>query len=55
MKETQNTAACLTTFQECDMSGVISLQSDLSEEFSKKHGVPMSFLSFFVMAASRAL
>ena len=55
MKESQNTAACLTTFQECNMSEVINLQTDLSDEFSKRHGMPLSFLSFFVMAASRAL
>ena len=55
MKDTQNTAACLTTFQECDMSEVINLQSSLSAEFEKTHGYSLSFMSFFVMAASRAL
>lgn len=55
MKDTQNTAACLTTFQECDMSEVINLQSAFSAEFEKTHGFQLSFMTFFVMAASRAL
>lgn len=55
MKDTQNTAACLTTFQECDMSEVINLRSAFATEFEKTHGFQLSFMSFFVMAASRAL
>ena len=51
----QHTAAILTTFNECDMSSVMSLRKDLQEDFSKKHGVKLGFMSFFVKAVVDAL
>ncbi|MCC8416957.1 MAG: 2-oxoglutarate dehydrogenase complex dihydrolipoyllysine-residue succinyltransferase [Rickettsia endosymbiont of Bryobia graminum] len=55
LKESQNTAAILTTFNEIDMSRVISLRSQYREEFEKKQGVKLGFLSFFVQATVAAL
>jgi 2-oxoglutarate dehydrogenase E2 component (dihydrolipoamide succinyltransferase) len=46
----QHTAAILTTFNECDMSAVMSLRKALQDDFSKKHGVKLGFMSFFVKA-----
>ena len=51
----QQTAAILTTFNECDMSGIMSLRKELQEEFTKKHGVKLGFMSFFVKAVVDAL
>ncbi|PWU11982.1 MAG: dihydrolipoyllysine-residue succinyltransferase [Verrucomicrobia bacterium] len=51
----QQTAAILTTFNECDMSGVMRLRKELQEEFQKKHGVKLGFMSFFIKAAVDAL
>ena len=51
----QHTAAILTTFNECDMSAVMSLRKALQEDFSKKHGVKLGFMSFFVKAVIDAL
>jgi 2-oxoglutarate dehydrogenase E2 component (dihydrolipoamide succinyltransferase) len=51
----QHTAAILTTFNECDMSAVMSLRKALQEDFSKKHGVKLGFMSFFVKAVVDAL
>ncbi len=51
----QQTAAILTTFNECDMSGVMALRKELQEEFTKKHGVKLGFMSFFVKAVVDAL
>ena len=51
----QHTAAILTTFNECDMSSVMSLRKELQEDFSKKHGVKLGFMSFFVKAVVDAL
>ncbi len=55
LKEAQNTAAILTTFNEVDMSGVIALRKDYRDAFEKKHGVRLGFMSFFVKAAIAAL
>jgi len=55
LKEAQNTAAMLTTFNECDMSAVMNLRAKFKESFEKKHGVKMGFMSFFVKAAVNAL
>lgn len=50
LKEAQNTAAILTTFNEIDMSRVMALRDRLKEPFEKKHGVKIGFMSFFVRA-----
>jgi 2-oxoglutarate dehydrogenase E2 component (dihydrolipoamide succinyltransferase) len=55
LKEAQNTAAMLTTFNECDMSGVLSARTKYKEAFEKKHGVRLGFMSFFIKAAIVAL
>jgi 2-oxoglutarate dehydrogenase E2 component (dihydrolipoamide succinyltransferase) len=51
----QHTAAILTTFNECDMSEVMSMRKVMQEEFVKKHGVKLGFMSFFVKAVVDAL
>ena len=51
----QHTAAILTTFNECDMSGVMALRKEMQEEFTKKHGVKLGFMSFFIKAVVDAL
>ncbi|MBM4108600.1 MAG: 2-oxoglutarate dehydrogenase complex dihydrolipoyllysine-residue succinyltransferase [Phycisphaerae bacterium] len=53
--EAQHTAAMLTTFNECDMSGVMALRARFKEEFEKKHGVGLGFMGFFVKAVTAAL
>ena len=50
LKEAQENAAMLTTFNEIDMSEVISMRSTYKEEFQKKYGVKLGFMSFFVKA-----
>jgi 2-oxoglutarate dehydrogenase E2 component (dihydrolipoamide succinyltransferase) len=50
LKEAQENAAMLTTFNEVDMSAVISMRSEHKEEFQKKHTVKLGFMSFFVKA-----
>jgi 2-oxoglutarate dehydrogenase E2 component (dihydrolipoamide succinyltransferase) len=55
LKESQNTAAQLTTFNEVDMSHVMSLRSEYKESFEKKHGVRLGFMGFFVKACVAAL
>jgi 2-oxoglutarate dehydrogenase E2 component (dihydrolipoamide succinyltransferase) len=55
LKEAQNTAAMLTTFNEVDMSAVIGLRNRYKEVFEKKHGVKLGFMGFFVKACCRAL
>lgn len=55
LKEAQNTTAMLTTFQECDMSNLMELRSRFKEEFEKKHGVKLGFMSAFVKASTAAL
>jgi 2-oxoglutarate dehydrogenase E2 component (dihydrolipoamide succinyltransferase) len=51
----QHTAAILTTFNECDMSTVQELRRSKQDEFTKKHGVKLGLMSFFVKAAVEAL
>ncbi len=51
----QHTAAILTTFNECDMSTVMSLRKAMQDEFVKKHGIKLGFMSFFVKAVVDAL
>ena len=51
----QQTAAILTTFNECDMSGVMALRSKMQDAFTKKHGVKLGFMSFFIKAVVEAL
>jgi 2-oxoglutarate dehydrogenase E2 component (dihydrolipoamide succinyltransferase) len=55
LKEAQNTAAMLTTFNEVDMSKVMSLRSEYRELFEKKHAVKLGFMGFFVKACVQAL
>jgi 2-oxoglutarate dehydrogenase E2 component (dihydrolipoamide succinyltransferase) len=55
LKEAQNTAAMLTTFNEVDMSNVMALRDRLKEDFEKKHGVRLGFMSFFVKACIAGL
>jgi len=55
LKDSQNTAAILTTFNEIDMLNVINLRKKHREEFEKKHGVKLGFMSFFVKAVVNAL
>lgn len=55
LKEAQNTAAMLTTFNEVDMSAVMALRNEYKAEFEKKHGVRLGFMSFFAKAAIAAL
>lgn len=55
LKEAQDTAAMLTTFNEVDMSAVMALRNQYKEGFEKKHGVKLGFMSFFVKAAVNAL
>ena len=55
LKEAQDTAAMLTTFNEVDMGAVMELRNDYKEQFEKKHGVKLGFMSFFVKAAVNAL
>ncbi len=55
LKEAQNTAAILTTFNEVDLSAIIKLRSDNKELFLKKHNVKLGFMSFFVKASLHAL
>ncbi|MBW8271379.1 2-oxoglutarate dehydrogenase complex dihydrolipoyllysine-residue succinyltransferase, partial [Caldovatus aquaticus] len=55
LKEAQNTAAMLTTFNEADMSAVMALRNEYREAFEKRHGVRLGFMSFFVKACVAAL
>lgn len=55
LKEAQNTAAMLTTFNEVDMSGVMALRTQYKDLFEKKHGVRVGFMGFFVKAVIHAL
>jgi len=55
LKEAQNTAAMLTTFQECDMSELMALRKQFKDEFEKVHGVKLGFMSAFVKASTAAL
>jgi 2-oxoglutarate dehydrogenase E2 component (dihydrolipoamide succinyltransferase) len=51
----QHNAAILTTFNECDMSAVMKLRKDMQEDFQKKHGIKLGFMSFFIKATVDAL
>ena len=55
LKEAQNTAAMLTTFNEADMSAVMDVRAQYRDTFEKKHGVRIGFMSFFVKACVVAL
>ena len=55
LKDAQNTAAILTTFNEVDMSELITVRTEYKEFFEKKHGVKLGFMSFFVKACITAL
>jgi 2-oxoglutarate dehydrogenase E2 component (dihydrolipoamide succinyltransferase) len=55
LKDAQDTAAMLTTFNDLDMSAVMELRKDYREAFEKKHGVKLGFMGFFVKAAVQAL
>jgi 2-oxoglutarate dehydrogenase E2 component (dihydrolipoamide succinyltransferase) len=55
LKESQNTAAMLTTFQEVDMSAVFELREKYKEQFEKIHGVKLGFMSPFLKASAAAL
>ncbi len=55
LKEAQNTAAMLTTFNEVDMSAIMTLRNSFKDVFEKKHGVKLGFMSFFAKAVIQAL
>lgn len=55
LKEAQNTAAMLTTFQECDMGALMELRNKHKDAFMEKHGIKLGFMSAFVLAATAAL
>ncbi len=55
LKEAQNAAAMLTTFNEVDMSAVMELRNRYKDLFEKKHGVKLGFMGFFVKACCQAL
>ncbi len=55
LKDAQNTAAMLTTFNEVDMTNVMALRDRLKGDFEKKHGARLGFMSFFVKASIAAL
>ena len=55
LKDAQNNAAILTTFNEIDMSMIIQIRKDNKDEFEKRYGVKLGFMSFFVKACVNAL
>jgi 2-oxoglutarate dehydrogenase E2 component (dihydrolipoamide succinyltransferase) len=55
LKEAQNNAAMLTTFNEADMSAIMASRNKYKDSFEKKHGVKLGFMSFFVKACVAAL
>ncbi|MFV2055482.1 MAG: 2-oxoglutarate dehydrogenase complex dihydrolipoyllysine-residue succinyltransferase [Thiohalomonadales bacterium] len=55
LKEAQNTAAILTTFNEIDMQAIMDLRSSHQADFQKRHGVKLGFMSFFVKACVEAI
>ena len=55
LKDSQNTAAMLTTYNEVDMGPVMELRNTYKEQFLKKHGVKLGFMSFFTKACCHAL
>jgi 2-oxoglutarate dehydrogenase E2 component (dihydrolipoamide succinyltransferase) len=55
LKDAQNTAAILTTFNEIDMTHILAMREQFKDGFEKKHGVKLGFMSFFVKAAIAGL
>lgn len=55
LKDAQNTAAILTTFNEVDMTAIMEVRSQYKDVFEKKHGIKLGFMSFFVKASINAL
>ena len=55
LKDAQNTAAMLTTFNDVDMSAVMEMRNEYKELFERRHGVKLGFMSFFVKACIQAL
>ena len=55
LKESQNTAAMLTTYNEADMTAILRIRSEFKDQFLSKHGVKLGFMSFFVRACCKAL
>lgn len=55
LKDAQNTAAMLTTYNEVDMSAVMDLRNRYKDVFEKKHGVKLGFMGFFTKAVTHAL
>lgn len=55
LKDSQNTAAILTTFNEIDMSGVMEIRKQYQDDFQKKYGIKLGFMSFFMKACVVAL
>ena len=55
LKDSQNTAAMLTTYNEVDMTTIINLRQEYKELFEKKHGVRLGFMSFFTKACCQGL
>jgi 2-oxoglutarate dehydrogenase E2 component (dihydrolipoamide succinyltransferase) len=55
LKEAQNNAAMLTTFNEVDMTAVMAMRTQYKDAFEKTHGVKLGFMSFFVRAVTHAL
>lgn len=55
LKDSQNTAASLTTFNEVDMTAIMQLRERFKDDFAKKHGVKLGFMSFFTKATVAAL
>ena len=55
LKESQNTAAMLTTYNEADMTAILKIRSEFKDQFLSKHDVKLGFMSFFVKACCKAL
>jgi 2-oxoglutarate dehydrogenase E2 component (dihydrolipoamide succinyltransferase) len=55
LKEAQNTAAMLTTFNEVDMTSIMAMRERMKDQFEKKHGAKLGFMSFFVKACIQGL
>ena len=55
LKEAQNSAAMLTTYNEADMSAIMGLRKEIQDDFVAKHGIKLGFMSFFVKACVAAL
>lgn len=55
LKDSQNTCALLTTFNEIDMSNIMALRNKYKDQFQKKHGIKLGFMSAFAKASAYAL